>query len=112
MKMFTGKIEWKDGYRIVNSKNWFKVLDKNNNEIYWENSKKSWIKREYDKNGNQIYWENSNKYWIKIEYDKDCNIIYDEDSRGEITDNRPKLVKELTVKQIEELLGYEIKIVK
>jgi hypothetical protein len=38
-------------------------------------------------------------------------LIYWEDSDGVIIDNRPK-VKELTVKDIEKLLGYQVKVVK
>ena len=51
--------------------------------------------------------ENSNGYWSKWEYDKKGNMIYYENSDGEIIDVREK---ELTIEQIEELLGYKIKI--
>lgn len=60
----------------------------------------------YDEKGRQIYYENSDGDWAKWEYD-DYGATYYEDSDGEIFDKR---VKELTVKQIEKLLGYKIKV--
>ena len=53
-----------------------------------------------------IYFEDSNGYWAKWEYDKKGDMIYFEDSNGEIIDKR---VKELTIEEIEKLLGYKIK---
>ena len=61
----------------------------------------------YDKNGNVIYYENSDGDWAKIKYDKKGNEIYYEDSDGNVVENG---VKELTIKEIESLLGYKIKI--
>ena len=45
----------------------------------------------FDNKGNEIYWENSD---------------------GDIKDNRPKEVKEMTVAEIEKALGYTVKVVK
>ena len=61
----------------------------------------------YDERDNVIYFENSNGFWAKKEYDERDNLIYYEDSDGYIIDIR---VKELTVEEIEKLLGYKIKI--
>ena len=61
----------------------------------------------YDEKGNMIYFENSSGYWAKSEYDENDNEIYYENSDGEIIDDR---VKELTIEEIEKLLGYKIKI--
>ena len=61
----------------------------------------------YDEKGNVIYWETNNGYWAKWEYNEKGNEIYFENSKGEIIDNR---VKELTIEEIEKLLGYKIKI--
>jgi hypothetical protein len=69
----------------------FKIKDRNNNEIYFENSDGDWIKREYDKNNNQIYYENS---------------------YGEIIDNRPKSTPEFTMEELVAKLGFEFKIKK
>ena len=44
----------------------------------------------YDTNGNEIYYENSKGHWVKREYDVNGNRIYYEDSNGTIIDNRPK----------------------
>lgn len=61
----------------------------------------------YNDKGNRIYYENSDGKWFKKEYDEKGDEIYYEDSDGEFMDNR---VKELTVEEIEKLLGYKIKI--
>jgi len=89
--------------------NQYGIYDKNNNEIYWENSDGKWNKREYDENGNliykedsddhwekwehdernnEIYYETSNGFWIKRKYDENGNEIYYEDSDGYIEDYR------------------------
>ena len=54
-----------------------------------------------------IYNENSNGCWSKSEYDEKGNRINYENSNGEIIDER---VKELTIEEIEKLLGYKIRI--
>lgn len=61
----------------------------------------------YDKNGNRIYIESTKGTWFKKKYDEKGNEIYYEDSDGNIVENG---VKELTIKEIENLLGYKIKI--
>ena len=61
----------------------------------------------YNEKGNRIYYEDSYGYWAKREYDEKGNEIYYENSSGEIIDAR---VKELTIEEIEKLLGYKIKI--
>lgn len=71
----------------------FTIKDKNGNEIYFENSIRFWVKREFDSNGNEIHYENSIGYWSKAEFDSNGNIIYYEDSDGKVTDNRTKEVK-------------------
>ncbi|MCK9320353.1 hypothetical protein [Methanoculleus sp.] len=90
------------------SDDWVKwEYNKEGNMIYFENSDGFWSKRKYDKKGNEVYYENSDGFWSKSEYDEKRNKVYYEDSDGEIFDER---VKELTVKEVEELLGYKIKI--
>ena len=61
----------------------------------------------YDEKGNAIYYENSNGFWVKREYDEKGNEIYYENSKGKIISKREK---ELTIEEIEKLLGYKIKI--
>ncbi len=65
----------------------------------------------YNEKGNMIYWENSKEdsksYWAKWKYDEKGNMIYCETRNGKIFDEREK---ELTIEQIENLLGYKIKI--
>ena len=81
--------------------------DGKGNLIYHENSNGYWSKRKYDEKGYAIYYENSNGYWSKREYDENGKEIYYENSNGGIIDNR---VKELTIEEIEKLLGHKIKI--
>ena len=88
------------------------LFDKNGNLIYWENSNGDLVKSEFDSNNNEIYYENSDGLWSKREYDSNNNRIYCEDSDGTIRGNRPKEVKRLTHKEICELIGYNVEIIK
>jgi hypothetical protein len=90
----------------------FRIKDKNNNKIYFEDSDGFWIKREFDKNNNPIYCETSNGYWDKQEFDKNNNEIYYERSNGTIRDNRPKPTPEFTMEELVAKLGYNFKIKK
>ena len=73
----------------------FILYDKNNNEVYFEDSKEFWWEKEFDENNNEIYFKNSNKYWWERKYDKNNNAIYFEDSYGKIIDNRPKCIDKI-----------------
>jgi len=84
------------------------ILDKNGNNIYFEDSDGFWAKREYDSQGNQTYWENSDGYWAKREYNSQGNQIYYENSDGDIIDNRPKPCENKVV----EIDGVKYKLVK
>ena len=89
------------------------LFDKNRNQIYWENiNGDCWVKREFDSNNNRIYYGDSNRFWVKGEFDSNNNRIYCEDSDGTIRGNRPKEVKRLTHKEICELIGYNVEIIK
>ena len=94
IKEFPFKIKDKNGNEIYHedsTRSWYKYeYDSNGNVIYWEESNGYWNKREYDSNGNVIYFENSYRSWNKSEYDSDGKLIYWEDSDGYIEDNRPK----------------------
>ena len=121
-------IELKGTYKVRYYSTWFEVYDEKDNVIYFENSKAYWAKWEYDEKGNRSYYEDSNGYWEKWEYDEKGyviyyenskgfwekskydekgNVIYRENNNGKIIDER---VKELTIEEIEKLLGYRIKI--
>jgi hypothetical protein len=91
---------------------WKREFDKNNNEIYWEDSYSFWVKREFDKNNNKIYYENPDGFWEKREFDKNNNEIYYEDSNGYIIDKRPKSIPEYTMEELVAKLGYNFKIKK
>ena len=100
-------IELNGTYKVEFNNTWFEVYDKRNNQIYYEDRSGYWAKNEYDERDNQIYYVNSDGVWYKSDYDEKGNEIYYEDSGGEFFDNR---VKELTINEIETLLGYRIKI--
>ena len=62
----------------------------------------------YNEKGNMIYLEDdSDGFWCKWEYDEKGNQSYYESRDVKVIDVR---VKELTIEQIEKLLGYKIKI--
>lgn len=121
-------IQLKGTYKVEFEDTHFEVYDERDNMIYYEDSDGFWIKREYDEKDNIIYfegsdgcwskseynsknkivyYENSDGYWFQKEYDEKGNEIYFEDSLGDVIDNR---IKELTINEIEKLLGYKIKI--
>jgi regulation of enolase protein 1 (concanavalin A-like superfamily) len=85
----------------------FFIKDKNNKEIYIENSNGFWYKNEYDQNGRLIYIEDSNGFWSKSEYDQDGKLIYYENSDGNITDKRPKII-ELSLQEVADKLGLNV----
>lgn len=87
-------------------------FDSNNNYIYFETSDNYWYKQEFNSNGYQSYFEDSVGNWHKSEYSSNGKEIYFEDSLGNLIDKRQQLIKELSVKEIEKLLGYSIKIIK
>ena len=91
-------------YKVVYFDANFVIYDEQGNAIYYENSDGRWERSKYDEKGNKIYYENSDGRWEKSKYDEKGNEIYYENSDGE------KRVKELTIKQIEKLLGYKIKV--
>ena len=100
-------IKLKGTYKVRCYDTRFAVYNVKGNEIYFEESNGYWSKSEYDEKGNEIYRENSDGNWAKWEYDEKGNEIYREDRKGIIIDKR---VKELTIEEIEKLLGYKIKI--
>ena len=59
-----------------------KLFNKNNDELYYENSYGDWEKSEFDENGNELYFENSKGEWEKKEYNENGRVIYNEDSDG------------------------------
>ena len=82
-------IELKGTYKTRYYSTSFAVYDGKGNAIYCEDSDGYWEKS---------YFENSNGYWERS---------YFENSNGKIIDKR---VKELTIEEVEKLLGYKIKI--
>ena len=41
-----------------------------------------------DKGGNVVYWENSKRSWVKRKFDSKGKLIYLKNSDGDIVDNR------------------------
>lgn len=65
-----------------------------------------------DKKGSIIYAELADNFWFKQELDEKGNREYFENSKGEIIDDRPKPIEEMTLEQVCKELGREIKIIK
>ena len=90
----------------------FFIKDKNGNELYYEESNGSWVKREVDENDNEIHYEDSDGYWAKHEYNELGQEIYYETSIGTKVDKRPKAKPEYTMEQLVEMLGEDFKLIK
>ena len=91
----------------------FVIKNDAGNQIYWEESDGWWYKREIDDKGQEIYFENSYGWWSKREFDDKGNVIYYENnSNGVIKDNRPNVVPEYTMEELENQLGFNFKIKK
>ena len=85
------------------------ILDGNGNETYYEDSKDSWVKREYDANGNETYWEDSDDNWDRTEYDAKGNETYCESSTG-YKEGTPRSAKTCEGKVVEvDGIKYELK---
>ena len=100
-------IELKGTYKVIYDTISFVVCDEKDNQIYFGNNNSYWSKTEYDEKGNRTYYENSYDYWAKWEYNEKGDVIYCEDKGGILVNKR---IKELTIEEIEKLLGYKIKI--
>ena len=88
----------------------FIIHDSRGNEIYWEDSNKSWQKTEFDSNNNLTSFLNSGGYSYKQEFDLNSNVTYYENSKGVIRDNRPKAIPEYTMEELTKIVGKEFKI--
>jgi len=87
----------------------FKIKDKNDEVIYYEDLYGYWQKYEFNDKGNVTYSEVSNGYWCKYEYDdQGSNVTYFEGSNGYIVDRRPKPMIELTLEDIAKLKGVDV----
>ena len=83
----------------------------NGKQVYYADSDGDSFTYTRDENGKPLTYENSDGYSEKYTRDENGNILTKHVNGELVIDNRPKK-KELTIKQIEELLGYEIKVVK
>jgi hypothetical protein len=90
----------------------FIIKDANNNRIYYEDEDGFWIKQEFDVNNNQIYYEEGEGFWLRREFDTNNEEIYYEDSYGTIEDNRPNSTVELTLQEIADRLGIDVKTIR
>ena len=68
-----------------------------------------WSKCGYDADGNEIWYVNSNGEWNSCEYDAAGSIIYRETHEGVKFDERNRKAVELTMDEIAEKLGIDVK---
>jgi len=61
-----------------------------------------------DKDGNEVYFEDSNGDWYKHEY-KDGKMVYFENSNGYIDDRREPV--DMTMDEVCKLVGKKVRIV-
>jgi len=65
-----------------------------------------------DSRGNTLYYEDSDKYCIKREFDSNDNVTYYENSKGVIIDKRPESIPEYTMEELTNIVGKEFKLKK
>ena len=80
--------------------------------FYYEDSNRFWSKFEYDDNGKEIYYENSDGCWYKREYNEKGDQIYFETSEGVVIDKRLKPVMEMTLQEVADKLGVDVKTIR
>ncbi len=90
----------------------FSIKDKNGKEIYYESADGFWIKSEYNERGKEIYCEDSDGLWSKREYNAQGDQIYYEDSNGYIFDKRSKPIVEITLQEVADKLGVDVKTIR
>jgi|694.fasta_scaffold36856_13 YD repeat-containing protein len=103
-----------DGYEYWNE------YDENSNRIHYKDSDGSESWYEYDENNNLIHYKNSDGFEFWKEYDENNNLIHRKDSFGseawfDSKGNRisnPNLVTEVTLKDIAEKFGVDVKSLK
>jgi len=90
-----------------------KLTDENDNVVYYEDSNGFWFRNVYNDFNQITFHEDSNYYWSKSEYDAGYNEIYNENSDGLIRMTLKLNKKELTIKELEEMLAAkDIKLIK
>jgi len=104
-------IEIKGTFEVREYGKYFEIWQ-NGKNIYLEITDGFWLKYEYNDKGKVKHFRDSDGYWWKREYDNQGKERYYENNMGVIRDHRPKQTKELSVKQISDLLGYDVKVVK
>jgi hypothetical protein len=77
--------------------------------IRYDDSSGYWSKCGYDADGNEIWYVNSNGEWNSCEYDAAGSIIYRETHEGVKFDERNRKAVELTMDEIAEKLGIDVK---
>lgn len=84
----------------------FIIKDKNNRQVYYEDSSGFWNKREFV-NDKEVYYEDSSGQWSKREFDNNKQIYF-ENSEGQLIDNRN--IPEYTMEELVKKLGnFKIK---
>jgi len=82
MKMFKGKIDWLDSYKLVVGEAEFYVEDENKNCIYFE----------------------KNNYWNKHKYNEENKEVYFESSYGTVIKNQTKPIHEMNIQELQQAI--------
>lgn len=99
----------KRNYELVEEENYIELLENGKIKYFLKSDGYSY-ECTYDDKGNELTFKNSNGYSWEHTYDGN-NKLLTETVNGKLTiDNRPK-EKELTVKEISDLLGYKVKVI-
>lgn len=65
-------------------------------QVYYENSKGYWARREYNEADQEVYVQTCTGYWEKHEYNEAGKEVYFESSFGNVRDNRPNKARIFT----------------
>ena len=88
------RTEYEDRMGIVEGN--FELFNAAGKQVYYENSKGYWARREYNEADQEVYVQTCTGYWHKCEYNDEGKQFYFENSLGTVRDNRPPKAKIFT----------------
>jgi len=88
MAKYTGQFKMLKGDKLIEYDNWFEIMDRKGNVIYYEDKNGTSHTYLFDGNGNVTDYMSSIGLWFKQKSKKDGTVIYFEDNSGIAVDKR------------------------